>query len=64
MAELPLPPRVGVHGFDPKTVEEWLNELHLGEYLDLFHHKGYNSMDRIKQMWELEMESVNIYFVE
>jgi hypothetical protein len=50
---------VGVKGFEPSTVEEWLNALHLDEYLDLFHQKGYDTMDRIKQMWELELESVS-----
>ena len=59
VAELALPPRVGVNGFEPNTVEEWLNVLHLDEYLDLFHQKGYDTMDRIKQMWELELESVS-----
>ena len=59
VAELALPPRVGVNGFEPRTVEEWLNALHLDEYLDLFHKKGYDTMDRIKQMWELELESVS-----
>ncbi|XP_028416453.1 ankyrin repeat and SAM domain-containing protein 1A-like [Dendronephthya gigantea] len=58
VGELSLPPRVGQNGFEPKTVEEWLNTLHLDDYLDIFHQKGYDKMDRIKQMWELEMESV------
>jgi hypothetical protein len=50
---------VGVNGFEPNTVEEWLNALRLDEYLDLFHKRGYDTMDRIKQMWELELESVS-----
>ena len=57
--ELAIPPRVGVNGFEPKTVEEWLKALHLDEYLELFRQKGYGTMDRIKQMWELELESVS-----
>jgi hypothetical protein len=59
VAELAFPPRVGVNGFEPNTVEEWLNALRLDEYLDLFHQRGYDTMDRIKQMWELELESVS-----
>lgn len=59
VAQLSLPPRVGVNGFEPETVEEWLNTLHLHDYLDLFHEKGYDTMDRIKQMWELDLESVS-----
>ncbi|XP_031548747.1 ankyrin repeat and SAM domain-containing protein 1A-like [Actinia tenebrosa] len=55
---LPTPPRVAKLPSPPSTVEEWLASLCLSEYLVTLLHHGYTTMDRVKQMWEVELTSV------
>lgn len=42
----------------PDTVEQWLNSLHLSQYLDTFISHKCDSMDRVLQLWELELNNV------
>ncbi|KAJ8299653.1 hypothetical protein KUTeg_023713 [Tegillarca granosa] len=42
----------------PENVEQWLNSLHLSQYLDTFISHKCDSMDRVLQLWELELNNV------
>jgi len=42
----------------PRSVEEWLESLHLSAYLDAFNRNQFTSMDRVKQIWDLELTTV------
>ncbi|KAK3699169.1 hypothetical protein QZH41_011871 [Actinostola sp. cb2023] len=55
---LPSPPRVAKLDNPPSTVEEWLKLIKLSEYLEVFLHHGFASMDRVKMLWEVELTSV------
>ena len=59
MKSLPTAPRVAKLPSPPSTVEEWLGLLYLSEYLSIFVHHGYTTMDRVKQIWEVELTSVS-----
>ncbi len=48
-----------VEGVTPGSVEEWLQSLRLSEYLDTFLSHNYNTMDRVRNIWELELNSVS-----
>ena len=43
----------------PKSVQAWLESLRLSEYLDTFHVNNFTSMDRVRNIWELELNSVS-----
>ncbi|XP_063399611.1 ankyrin repeat and SAM domain-containing protein 1A-like isoform X6 [Mytilus trossulus] len=42
----------------PVSVEVWLNSLRLPQYLDKFISHKYNTMERVLQVWELELSTV------
>ncbi|XP_052064614.1 ankyrin repeat and sterile alpha motif domain-containing protein 1B-like isoform X3 [Mytilus californianus] len=42
----------------PVSVEVWLNSLRLPQYLDKFMSHKYNTMERVLQVWELELSTV------
>ena len=51
---------ITVEGDSPSSVEQWLQSLHLSDYLDTFHANNFTSMDRIRNIWELELNSVSL----
>ncbi|CAC5389035.1 ANKS1 [Mytilus coruscus] len=42
----------------PVSVEVWLNSLRLPQYLDKFMSHKYNTMERVLQVWELDLSTV------
>lgn len=40
------------------TVEEWLKSLKLTEYSKVFHENGFTDMERVKKIWEVELNAV------
>ena len=45
-------------GLAPQTVDEWLDTLQLPEYLQTFRMNGFHTVDRVQNVWELELNSV------
>ena len=44
----------------PLSVEDWLHSLRLADYRHIFYANNYNTMDRVRNIWELELNSVSI----
>ncbi|XP_013409625.1 ankyrin repeat and sterile alpha motif domain-containing protein 1B isoform X2 [Lingula anatina] len=42
----------------PLSVEEWLSSLRLQEYTETFLNNGFTSMDRVRKIWVLELDTV------
>ncbi|ESO83277.1 hypothetical protein LOTGIDRAFT_82148, partial [Lottia gigantea] len=42
----------------PTSVEDWLKSLRLEHYYDTFKSHGYDSMERVVKLWELELSTV------
>ncbi|XP_050410780.1 ankyrin repeat and SAM domain-containing protein 1A isoform X2 [Patella vulgata] len=42
----------------PASVEEWLKTIQLEDYWDTFKSHGYDSMERVVKLWELELSTV------
>jgi hypothetical protein len=40
------------------TVDEWLESLKLAEYRNSFRTNGYNEMSRVRNLWEVELNTV------
>ena len=45
----------------PATVGDWLESLQLSDHLTSFQAKGYHSIKQLKNVWELELNSVSLY---
>ncbi len=43
----------------PDSVEDWLHSLRLAEYLDIFKSNHFTTMDRVRNIWELELNTVS-----
>ena len=46
----------------PESVEKWLETLRLGQYLDTFVSHKYDTMMRVIKLWELELNTVGVWF--
>lgn len=56
---LPKSPVIGEEGFpNPRDIKEWLAKLKLLDYRRRFKYYGYDNMERVKVIWELELVSV------
>ncbi|XP_077994290.1 ankyrin repeat and SAM domain-containing protein 1A-like isoform X2 [Glandiceps talaboti] len=42
----------------PSTVEEWLQSIHLSDYATRFHKMGFSTMERVHNIWEVELTNV------
>ncbi|XP_043268732.1 ankyrin repeat and SAM domain-containing protein 1A-like isoform X2 [Venturia canescens] len=45
-------------GSQARTVEEWLNSIHLDNYAETFRKHLYTDMERVKRVWEVELAAV------
>eukprot|EP00794_Sanderia_malayensis_P018059 gene18059-19868_t len=53
------PPRIGDAEFPvPRSVKEWLTEINLADYETKFLINSYDSMDRVRAIWEFELTTV------
>lgn len=43
------------------SLSSWLDSLGLSEYLHNFLHSGYNTLEAVRNLWELEIVNVSIY---
>ncbi|XP_078667652.1 uncharacterized protein LOC144909502 isoform X1 [Branchiostoma floridae x Branchiostoma belcheri] len=48
------------HSPIPESIEEWLESLELGDYSECFAKHGVISMDRVRKMWEVELNVLEI----
>ena len=59
--KLPPSPQIGDEGFPvPETLHDWLEKINLLDYELKFRRSGYDNMDRIRVMWELELSTVSL----
>jgi len=50
-----------VEGSTPVSVAKWLESLRLCGYLETFLVNNFTTMDRVRNIWELELNSVRVY---
>lgn len=56
---LPACPRLSdLDTTKPDSLKDWLELICLSEYFDVFYHNGFNSMERLHMLWEVELTSV------
>ncbi|XP_048356478.1 ankyrin repeat and sterile alpha motif domain-containing protein 1B isoform X12 [Sphaerodactylus townsendi] len=55
---LPKMKQIGIDGYHPTSVAEWLDSLELGDYIKPFLINGYTSMDLVKKIWDIELINV------
>ena len=48
----------------PLSVEDWLHSLRLADYRHIFYANNYNTMDRVRNIWELELNSVSKVYIK
>lgn len=57
--ELPVKtPKLTKEEIQTMSVAKWLNNLHLKQYVDLFHNNGLIELRNIKNIWEVELETM------
>ena len=42
------------------TVADWLESIGLPEYLEVFQHNGFTTLQRVRMLWEVELTSVSL----
>ena len=58
--KLPKTPVMGGDGFPvPDSVGAWLTRIKLKDYEPRFIHNGYDNIDRVRVIWELELVTVS-----
>ena len=59
---LPACPRLSdLDTTKPDSLKDWLELICLSEYFDVFYHNGFNSMERLHMLWEVELTSVSYW---
>lgn len=59
--ELPPSPVMGDANFPvPETVLDWLTRIKLPGYAQRFVQYGYDNIDRVRVIWEIELATVSI----